>query len=159
MCAQHGSALSGIQDRTGRAVDHIGVSVHNLEGAIAFYTAALDLTEEFRFSVVEHDLDAVILRGEDGLGIELLRRTGSKPKPRAADQDAAVLQQGYGHFCLRVDDLQAAVDKLVNAGAGIVVPPSPAPHPAVRFAYLDDLEGNLIELIHVAAGVDLGAKS
>jgi hypothetical protein len=39
------------------------------------------------------------------------------------------------------------------------VPPGPARHPAVRFSYVADPEGNLLELVHFRTGVDLAAPA
>jgi glyoxylase I family protein len=103
-------------------------------------------------------MSAVILRSPDGWAIELLHRPDSvEPVQRYARPDEAVRNRGYGHFCVRVEDLDGAYQQLIAAGAEAVVPPSQAPHPAMRYSYAADPEGNLLEFLQVRAGVDLGA--
>jgi catechol 2,3-dioxygenase-like lactoylglutathione lyase family enzyme len=58
--------------------------------------------------------------------------------------------QGYGHWAVDVDDLEAAFTWLLSAGAIEVWPPADAVAPGARFAYVKDPEGNLIELIQPA---------
>ena len=60
--------------------------------------------------------------------------------------------QGYGHWALAVDDLDAAFTRLTGSGAEAVWPPADAVQPGARFAYVKDPEGNLIELIQPPAG-------
>jgi catechol 2,3-dioxygenase-like lactoylglutathione lyase family enzyme len=127
--------------------DHVGISVRDLASAAQFYAEALGLREEFRFAVEEDGLSAVVLRHPDGFGLELLQRPDSSLGLQADDPHSAVLTQGYGHICLRVADLDAAHEKFLTYGAATVVPPSAAPHPSVRYAYMKDPEGNLVELI------------
>jgi lactoylglutathione lyase len=127
--------------------DHVGLSVADLDAILPFYRDGLDLELEFQFEIPEQDIRAVFLRNARGFGVELLERTGSSGGLRASDHHDAILTRGYGHMCLRVDDLEAAHQKLLDVGASTISPPGPAPGDGVRFAYLSDPEGNLIELI------------
>ncbi|WP_217567247.1 VOC family protein [Streptomyces sp. GbtcB7] len=156
MCSMHPTAATTARTSEGTtAFDHVGLSVRDLDAAVVFYTKALGLTEEFRFEVEAQGMHAVVLRSPDGYAVELMSRPDSVPSPPAADPDAAVLQQGYGHFCLRVSDLDGLYGRVLAAGASVIVPPGQAPHPDVRFGYLADPEGNLIELIQIRAGATL----
>jgi glyoxylase I family protein len=56
-------------------------------------------------------------------------------------------QQGFGHIALRVDDVDALHDRLVDLGATSVMSPRPAPVSDSRMAYVADPEGNFIELL------------
>ena len=58
------------------------------------------------------------------------------------------LPDGYGHVAFDVTDLDAAYDRAVVLGARPVMPPCPSPETGVRMAFVADLEGNLIELLH-----------
>ena len=128
-------------------LDHVGVSVADLDAQIAWYSRAFDLTEALPFEIAALGLRGVFLVGPDGLALELLERHGSKPGPRAPDQAAALLTQGYGHICLRVDDVDALHRRLLEAGAGERMAPQAAPEPGVRMSFVSDPEGNLIELV------------
>jgi catechol 2,3-dioxygenase-like lactoylglutathione lyase family enzyme len=157
VCAKHmleaGSLPAGLTDS---CFDHIGLSVADLDAAVHFYQHGFSLREEVRFAVEAHAMTAVILRSPQGWAIELLHRPDSARAGCARpDPDSAVLDRGYGHFCLRVDDIDAVFGRLLGLGATEVVAPRVSPHPAIRFSYVADPEGNLVELINVPAGVAL----
>jgi len=161
MCAHH---LSTATDETfdvqttadptsTTSVDHVGLSVRDLEAAVTFYTAAFDLREEFRFEVAEHGMSAIMLRSTEGWAIELMHRADSVAPTRHLDPDREVLNQGYGHFCLRVQgSLEQVYDRFIAAGGSAIKPPQPGMHPQVRFSYAADPEGNLVELISFLPG-------
>jgi catechol 2,3-dioxygenase-like lactoylglutathione lyase family enzyme len=126
---------------------HVGLSVSDLDRAQRFYEDGLGMTEQSRFEVPGPGIRGVILATADGACIELLERPGSTRAATYADPPDAILGQGYGHWALGVEDLEAACAQLVAAGAEVVWNPRDAPQPGARMAYLRDPEGNLIELI------------
>jgi catechol 2,3-dioxygenase-like lactoylglutathione lyase family enzyme len=126
---------------------HVGLSVPDLDRAQRFYEDGLGMTEQSRFEVPGPGIRGVILATPDGACVELLERAGSARAATYADPPAAILGQDYGHWALRVDDLEAACNRLVAAGAAVVWAPRDAPQPGARMAYLRDPDGNLIELI------------
>jgi len=129
-------------------LDHVGISVVDLDKAAAWYRAALGLREEFSFALPRYDLCGLVLIRPTGDRVELLERAGSQPGPAAPDPNTAALTRGYGHMALRVDDVDATFDQLLAAGASARMSPRPAPEPGVRMAFVADPEGNLIELLH-----------
>lgn len=137
------------------AFNHLGLSVANVDAQVAFYSAAFGLREEFRFRIEEEGIDAVILRSPDGWGIEIMSRPDSTPRARYDSPNTNLRSQGYGHFCLRVDDIHAVHERLLTLGASTITAPGPAPHPAITFSYLADPEGNFVELIHIPEGLEL----
>ena len=134
-------------NRTEHVFDHVGISVAELESASAWYRRALDLTEASVFSVPGTDLRGTMLLHRTGFRIELVQRPGSVPGLQASGPDEAALTRGFGHLCLRVDDVDAAHAELVAAGAASRVEPRAAPRKGARMAWVADPEGNLIELI------------
>jgi lactoylglutathione lyase len=128
-------------------LDHVGLSVADLDAQTAWYSRAFDLAEALPFEIAALGLRGVFLVGPGGLALELLERQGSKPGPRATDQAAALLTQGFGHICLRVDDVDALHRALLAAGAEQRMEPQAAPEPGVRMSFVSDPEGNLIELV------------
>ena len=56
-------------------------------------------------------------------------------------------RRGYGHFALAAPDIDGVFAGALDAGASSVIEPSPSPEPGVRFAFLADPEGNLVELV------------
>lgn len=138
-------------DRTtkGRTMylDHVGLSVADLESQADWYSRALGLRQATPFEIAPLELRGVFLVGEHGLAIELLERRGSVPGLRAPDTATALLTQGYGHVCLRVTDVDGLHARLLDAGASERMAPQSAPEAGVRMSFVADPEGNLIELL------------
>ncbi|MBX3195690.1 MAG: VOC family protein [Microbacteriaceae bacterium] len=128
-------------------LDHVGLSVASLDAQTAWYSTAFGFGTALPFEVAVAGLRGVFLLGPDGVALELLERAGSTHPPVATTPPDALLTQGWGHVCFRVEDVDRTFQHLVDAGAGVVSPPAPAPEPGVRFAFLTDPEGNLIELL------------
>jgi catechol 2,3-dioxygenase-like lactoylglutathione lyase family enzyme len=127
--------------------DHVGLSVADLDAQVAWYCEAFGLRESTPFSVPPLSLRGTFVVGEPGLAIELLERAGSVAGIQAADQAEALLTRGYGHVCIRVDDLDALHARLLELGAVQRMAPQAAPEPGVRMSFVSDPEGNLIELV------------
>lgn len=130
------------------ALDHVGLSVADLDAQADWYASALGLEKREPGSIPHLGIRVVFLVDpEDGWALELLSREGSKPGLQAKDAPTALLTQGYGHICLRVDDVDAQYAQLISAGATSIMPPSPSPVPGVRMAFVADPEGHLIEML------------
>jgi len=129
-------------------LDHVGLSVADLDAQTAWYSSTLGLEPSSPFA-----LDALGIRGvflvdrQNQWAIELISRDGSEPGLQAPDPPTALLTQGYGHICLRVDDVDATYDRLLAAGATERMAPRAAPESGVSMAFVADHEGNLIELL------------
>jgi lactoylglutathione lyase len=136
--------------------DHVGLSVADLDAQAAWYSRAFGLRESTPFAIPPLDLRGTFLIGEHGLAIELLERAGSVPGIQAANQAEALLTRGYGHICIRVDDVDALHGRLLSAGAVERMPPQAAPEPGVRMSFVSDPEGNLIELVDREGPVGFG---
>lgn len=127
-------------------LDHVGVSVANLDAMVDWYANALNLEKRWKFEVPHVNLTGQFLVSEDGWAIELLHREGSGGGLKAPDPMTANLTHGYGHLCLRVKDVDEMFEQLTAFGAQERLSPRPSPEPGVRFAWVADPEGNLIEL-------------
>lgn len=129
------------------ALDHVGLSVRDLDAQLAWYASALGWHVAAPFVVPPLGLRGAFVASDDGEAIELLERAGSGGGIRAVDPRSALLTQGFGHVCLRVDDTDAWHARLLAAGATERQAPGDAPEPGVRFSFVADPEGNLIELL------------
>ncbi len=129
------------------SLDHVGLSVADLDGAGAFYAAAFDFAPEFPFALGDTGIRGVMLRHPSGHRLELFEAPGSAPGLRAATPIEVLGTRGYGHFALAAPDIDAPFQRAVQAGARALVAPGPSPEPGVRFAFLADPEGNLVELV------------
>lgn len=129
-------------------LDHVGLSVADLDAQRDWYAAALGLEALEPGGVAEIGLRVVFLVDSARTwALELLHRPGSAPGLRAASAPEAVLTQGFGHICLRVEDVDATFAGLVAAGAAPVMAPGASPVSGVRMAFVADPEGNLIEML------------
>lgn len=128
-------------------LDHVGISVANLDSLAAWYSEAFGLELSTPFEIPSINLRGVFLVGQNGLAIELLEREGSRPGLQTTNTSEALLTRGYGHMCLRIEDVDAMHARLLAAGASERMAPQPAPEPGVRMSYVADPEGNLIELL------------
>jgi lactoylglutathione lyase len=134
-------------------LDHVGLSVADLDAQAEWYCRALGLRTSTPFEVAPLGLRGVFVVGDTGLAIELLERAGSAPGLQAPDTATALLTRGYGHICLRVTDVDATHAALLAAGASERMPPRESPEAGVRMSFVADPEGNLIELLDRATPV------
>jgi lactoylglutathione lyase len=130
------------------ALDHAGLTVEDLDGASAFYADAFGFAAEFPFALGVDGIRGVMLRHPEGARLELFTRPGSSGgAQRGRTPIETIAFHGYGHFALTAPDLDAVYARAVEAGAEDRVSPRPSPEPGVRFAFVADPEGNLIELV------------
>lgn len=132
------------------ALDHAGLTVEDLDGAASFYERAFGFASEFPFELGADGIRGVMLRHPEGARLELF----SRPDARGGEQRGStpietIGFRGYGHFALTVDadGLDGVFAAAVQAGAAERVSPRPSPEPGIRFAFVADPEGNLIELV------------
>jgi catechol 2,3-dioxygenase-like lactoylglutathione lyase family enzyme len=127
-------------------LDHAGLSVASLDDALAFYGEAFGFEQEFAFELPE-GIRGRMLRLPSGGRLELFERPGSSGGLRADTPLAALATRGYGHFAVCAPDIDALWDRALRAGGRALVSPRPSPEPGVRFSFLSDPEGNLVELV------------
>jgi catechol 2,3-dioxygenase-like lactoylglutathione lyase family enzyme len=112
-----------------RRFDHVGITVADLDRAIAFF-AGLGLEVEGRMMMEGEFVDTVIgipdsrseiamLRPPDGgAGIEL--SSFVRPDHQPGSPEAMSTQLGLRNVAFEVDDLRAAVDRVAADGYGLV---------------------------------------
>ncbi len=130
--------------------DHVGLSVADLDASREFYSRAFGFHAEFEFDLSPHPIRGLMMRHESGARLELFERSGSRDGIQGATPIEAVATRGYGHFALSAPEIGPVFDGALAAGARAVREPSPSPEPGVRFAFLADPEGNLVELVERA---------
>jgi glyoxylase I family protein len=136
-------------------MDHVGLSVADLESAAEWYVSALGYARELTLRVDAIELDIVMLvHPNSGDRLELLHRPGSRPGLRPANPGEAALSQSFGHVAFDVRGVDAAYTRLVALGAREVMAPRASPEPGVRMAFVADPEGNLLELLDRSATTD-----
>ncbi len=117
------------------------LSVESLSKAVGFYKGLLGGDEVYRFPPEGEAVFVTLRLGESELGIGQL--TGAPPLHGQPQRPAS------GHrieLCLYVDDVDATVKRLRDAGAPILLEPSDQPW-GERVAYTADPDGNLVMLV------------
>lgn len=132
---------------------HISLSVADLPAQEAWYGGAFGLTQvDERVEIPEAGVRTVVLSNASDLRVEFVERSGSTPVAHT-DPFAATAVQTFTHLALQVRDLEAAFTRLTGeCGAASVSLPAPGASEGMRFAYVADPEGNLIELIEASRG-------
>jgi glyoxylase I family protein len=132
---------------------HISLSVADLSAQEAWYGDAFGLTQvEERLEMPEAGVRTAVLSDGAGLRVEFVQRPGSSPASHT-DPFAATAVQTFTHLALHVPDLDAAFARLtVDCGAAPVSSPAPGVTEGMRYAYIADPEGNLLELIETSGG-------
>lgn len=132
---------------------HISLSVADLTAQEAWYGSAFGLTQvDERLELPEAGVRTVVLSDAAGLRVEFVERSGSSPAA-PADAFAATAVQTFTHLALQVPDLDAEFARLTGeCRAAPVSPPAPGATGGMRYAYIADPEGNLLELIEVSRG-------
>ena len=126
-------------------IDHIAIAVHDLEAAIAYYREAFGAEVHHR-EIVESDgvEEALVKVADSYIQLTTAPRPGS-PIAKYLDKKG----EGRHHVGYRVDDCQAALEAMVEAGA---TPIDQAPRPGSRgttvaFMHPKGSFGTLIELV------------
>ena len=131
--------------------DHIGLSVADLPRAEAFYSGCFGFSRQLEFELAPHPIRGVMLTHPSGMRLELFAHADSEPSDvQGRAPIAAHAIRGYNHFAVCAEDIAPLYEAALAAGAGAVIAPAPSPEPGVRFAFLSDPEGNLVELVERA---------
>jgi methylmalonyl-CoA/ethylmalonyl-CoA epimerase len=97
-------------------IDHIGVAVEDLDGAIALYEQRLGMPVQHRETVEEQGVEAVVL-GVGESHVELLRPLGPDT---AVGKFLARSGPGLHHVAYRTDDIDSALDAIRGAGLELI---------------------------------------
>jgi catechol 2,3-dioxygenase-like lactoylglutathione lyase family enzyme len=149
-------------------IDHVNIVVQDLERMVAFYRDVLGLSVTKRVTIsgpwvaatvglADAHADVVYLDFPAGPRIELLRyNTPALDRPADIGRPNA---PGIRHLAFRVNDIDAATERLRAAGVRIFSAVQTVPDTQVTYAggvrkrlvYFADPEGNLLELCEYRA--------
>jgi catechol 2,3-dioxygenase-like lactoylglutathione lyase family enzyme len=149
-----------------RAIDHVGVTVPDIEEAARFFAEALGAEPLYEMAPSKPATDdnlrleqaqlgtrpgtrwrrALMMRLGDGPCIELFDYEDPDRRPAVTATDL-----GVQHFAIYVDDIDAVKDRMVAAGATALEGPSPLNGPEAgegnQWLYVQAPWGGLIELV------------
>ena len=123
------------------AIAHVALRVSNIDRSLDFYVGKLGFAEMFRLDR-DGQLWIVYLRITDTQYLELFPGGDGRRVP-------VPNQIGPNHFCLEVDDIDAAIAELADKGVSL----TQAKKKAVdgnNQAWIEDPDGNRIELMQMS---------
>lgn len=97
-------------------IDHVGVAVADMDGALALYRDALGMPLAHRETVEEQGVDAALLDVGDG-HVELLAPLGPETP---VGRYLAKRGPGIHHVAYAVEDIEAELDRLRDAGLRLI---------------------------------------
>ena len=101
---------------SGFTLDHVGVSVSNLNRSIEFYKQNFGFTLERLIEVPQRNSKVALLK-KAGFTIEMFQFADALPLPdyrKTTESDVKTI--GVKHFCMRVNDIDSASDFLKRNG-------------------------------------------
>ena len=131
-------------------IDHIGIAVTDLDAAVELYGGGFDMAEQHRETVEEQGVEAILLEVGEG-HIELI-------KPLSEDSGVAKFIARYGegmhHVAYQVDDIDATLEKVREAGLRLIdeKPRTGIRGSRVAFLHPKSTGGVLTEIVEPAAG-------
>jgi catechol 2,3-dioxygenase-like lactoylglutathione lyase family enzyme len=127
------------------ALHHVALSVADLDRAIEWYGRALDTEPTVRATLPGFRL--AMLEAPSGFRIEVFEAEQSTRTTDSSTPTSVMRHQGFTHLALEVGDVVGVHDRFVSIGGTSVWDPRPSPEPGRDMAFVQDPEGNLIELI------------
>ena len=131
-------------------IDHIGIAVNDLDAAVQLYGGSFEMAEQHRETVEEQGVEAILLEVGEG-HIELI-------KPLSDDTGVAkfIAKNGEGmhHVAYQVDDIDAALEKVREAGLRLIdeEPRTGIRGSRVAFLHPKSTGGVLTEIVEPAPG-------
>ncbi len=126
------------------ALGHIALKVRNLDEMAKFWRDQVGLQEMARLRHDNGETWLIYLRITDTQFLELI--AGAETSKAPPDGPA-----GVTHICLTIDDLDAEAARLAANGVTLTSPIKTG-EDGNRGAWIEDPEGNRIELMEMAAG-------
>lgn len=139
-------------------IHHVGISVQQLDRAVAFYRDKLgmELVTDFAFSGSDYSSVMGLARAAGRMGV---MRKGSlmlelfefaQPNPRRKDNHHSVADCGITHFGFEVKNIEALYERLVAEGVRFHCPVTTFPS-GMKAAYGRDMDGNVFEMLEMGS--------
>lgn len=130
------------------AIDHVGIAVEDIDATLKIYNEQFEMAVQYRETVESQGVEAVLLEVGDS-HIELLRPLGPDTPVGKFIEKRGI---GTHHVAYRVDDVQAALDKLKALGLELIdeTPRIGIRGSSVAFVHPASAGGVLTELVKPA---------
>ncbi len=131
-------------------IDHVGVAVEDMDGALALYRDSLGMSLAHRETVEQQGVDAALLDVGEG-HIELLAPLGPDTP---VGKYLAKRGPGIHHVAYAVDDIDAELERLREAGLRLIdeTPRVGIRNSRVAFLHPAAVGGVLTEIVEPAEG-------
>jgi methylmalonyl-CoA/ethylmalonyl-CoA epimerase len=131
----------------GMRIDHVGISVANLDESVNWYVEKLGFELERPIDRNPNSPTTIARIRRGNFTIELFEIKGAAPLPDyRRDPTADLRVHGLAHFAFAVDDARAAAKELEAKGVKIVLPPREDDR-RITFFFISDNSGNTFEFI------------
>jgi catechol 2,3-dioxygenase-like lactoylglutathione lyase family enzyme len=138
-----------------KGMNHVGISVSNLERSIEFYREMLgmELASPIipfggslfqQVMALENPQGRIGFLSNGSLQLELFEF--SHPSPAPKDPNYSVADRGISHFCVEVTDIEATYERLRAGGVRFHCPVLKFPG-GIKATYGRDPDGNVFELL------------
>jgi catechol 2,3-dioxygenase-like lactoylglutathione lyase family enzyme len=140
-------------------LDHVSVTVSDLERSVAFYRDVLGLDEVERHRLEGETIST--MAGKQGVVLEVVRLAAPRTPgvlldlqqylaPPGSVSNAELGDVGHSHICFGVGDMEMACRELRQCGADFVSNPVEfdLDSGVLRVVFLNDPDGNVLELVH-----------
>jgi catechol 2,3-dioxygenase-like lactoylglutathione lyase family enzyme len=131
---------------------HVGLRVKDFEAARDWYVDKLDFRVLHSWTGLDLSWAYLSPAADDDFHLELMGGPVRREPPVRDSVIEGLGDAGYLHFCLEVDDVDAAVAELTDRGVAVTLPVMENPEISRRLAFVRDPWGNMIELAQRTPG-------
>lgn len=134
----------------GATFDHFYIRCRDLDRMVTWYTDVLGFAETKRFDTPDYIAAGATLVMFEKNGYQLEIVGGGNPasgRPEPMKPADTMSHTGYNHVCLRVGDMETAIEELKAKGVEVYIGPNTNPHLNRTFVHFKDPEGNDLELV------------
>jgi methylmalonyl-CoA epimerase len=128
-----------------RDVDHVGIAVDDLEGAVMLYRRTLGIEPTHRERIDEQGVDEVLFK----VGSASIQLLGALSADSPVGTFLAKRGPGLHHVGYRVDDVAEALERLRHEGVRLIdeTPRAGSRDTLIAFVHPQDMGGVLMELV------------
>jgi catechol 2,3-dioxygenase-like lactoylglutathione lyase family enzyme len=145
-------------------LDHIAVTVSDLERSLQFYTGMLGFHEVERHRLEGETIST--MAGKPGVVMQVVRLAIPETpgilldlqqylEPKGGSSNAQLGMANHSHFCFGVEDMASACDELAAKGVRFVSAPvtfdlgAEWEYGALKVVFLEDPDGFILELLEM----------
>lgn len=125
---------------------HVGLRVQDFEAARDWYVEKLDFRVLHSWAGLGLSWAYLSPAADDEFHLEIMGGPVQRETPVLDSVIDSLSNAGFLHFCLEVDDVEAAVAELEKRGVVVTLPVMENPEISRKLAFVRDPWGNMIEL-------------